>query len=476
MRSMKGAKVVQSFAQGRVFRKDKWFEQTGYIPHPGQKTVHYNSTRHRVMSNGRRFGKSLCAGKEVECAAFIRNYLGDPLRGWIIGPNYGDAEKEFRVIYNTFKALGIDQLSSKFQKNVENGNMKIATNWGFEVECRSAQHPESLVGEGLDFVILAEGGRHLKRTFTEYVRPALSDKRGWSIMSGVPEDVSETNLLYWAYLRGQDKRYSQWQSWQLPSWTNTSVFPGGRQDPEILEAEADLTEDEFRRQYGGEFVLKRGRVMKEWDDEVHIRDLEYNPKWPLFAAIDFGYRNDWVWLFLQLDPMNNRVYVIWEKRWRQTDTEMIAREMALHPLTSNLTAMYVDPAAPDDAAILRRHLGIGTRNNTGGEINPRMRMIRRALKQKPEYLEDGHPEKMPGLMVDRKCTALIWEMREGYRWPETSSTEGKNASEIPMDDNNHGPEALSRFYKGHMEIRDEGSARNFASRMGQMKGMQRRSA
>lgn len=459
--------------KGKVFRKDAWFQQTGYEPHPGQSLVHFDGTRHRVLTNGRRWGKSLFGGKEIECMAFIRNYISQPMRGWIIGPNYGDAEKEFRVVYNTFKALGIDQVSSKFIKNVENGNMRIATNWGFELECRSAQHPESLVGEGLDFVLLAEAGRHTKRTFTEYVRPALSDKRGLSIMSGVPEDVSDTNLLYWGFNRGKDPRYTQWKSWQLPSWTNTAVFPGGRTDPEILEAESDLTDDEFRRQYGGEFVLKRGRVMKEWDDDLHVRDLSFNPNWPLFAAVDYGYRNDWVWLWIQLDPMNNRVYVIGEKRWQQTDTEVIAREMNDHPLMRHCVSIYVDPSSPDDAAILRRHTGVGTRNNTGGEIMPRVRLIRQSLKLKPEHLPDDHPEKLPGLMVDRSCTKLIWEMREGYRWPE-SKGDGKNASEIPLDDNNHGPEALGRFYKGHMESLSESAHR--ISRQGSIRKMRRRAA
>jgi len=41
-------------------------------------------------------------------------------------------------------------------------------------------------------------------------------------------------------------------------------------------------------------------------------------------------------------------------------------------------------------------------------------------------------------------------MREGYRWPETRS-EVRNDSEIPLDKDNHGPEALGRFFKGHME-------------------------
>lgn len=457
--------------KGPTFRKDKWFEQTDYVPHPGQKLVHYDSHRHRVLSNGRRWGKSFFGAKEIEGFAFVKNYLGEPMRGWIVGPNYNDAEKEFRIIYNTFKKLGIDNISHKFLNNSENGNMRIATNWGFDLECKSAQKPESLVGEGLDFVLLAEAGRHKRHTFTEYIRPALSDKRGLSIMSGVPEDANESNLLYWGYLRGMDPNYPTWKSWQLPSWTNTHVFPGGRNDPEILEAEGDLTEDEFNRQYGGQFVLKRGRVMKEWDDQVHIGDLQYNPDWPLYAAVDFGYTNDWVWLWIQVDPLDKRVYVIQEQRFRMRDTDDITRNVILHnPLLSKLLVVYPDPSSPDDAAIIKRNLSVAIGNNTGGEIKTRLQLIRQSLKLKPDHLPDDHPEKLPGLIVDRSCTKLIWEMREGYRWPEGGG-DAKNASEIPQDVDNHGPEALGRFYKGHME----NIMGTRIIRQGSVKGMRRRS-
>jgi hypothetical protein len=436
--------------EGQVFAKDKWFESTGYEPHDGQKIIHYNSTRHRVLCNGRRWGKTLLGGKEVETAAFIRNWLGQPMRGWIIGPEYPDCEKEFRVVYNTFKSLGIDQVSSKFLNNTENGNMHITTKWGFDLECRSARHPESLVGEGLDFVLMVEAGRHKRRMFGDYVRPALSDKRGWSLMSGVPEEASESSLLYWAYNRGKDPTKTQWQSWRMPSWTNNVMFPGGRYDPEIVEAADDLTEDEFARQYEGKFVQKIGRVMKEWDDDKHVGDFIYRPDWPLFAAVEFGYTNDWVWLWIQIDQYNN-VYVIGEHRFRLRDTEEIARvEFKDHPLTQKCLAIYCDPAGPDDANILNRTLGVPTRLNTGGEIKQRLALIRSGLKLRPEHLEYDDPAKQPALFVDRRCGSLIWEMREGYRWPERNN-ENRNDSELPLDKDNHGPEALGRFYKGHME-------------------------
>lgn len=438
-----------SLPQGKVLRKDIYFAQTGYFPHSGQKVVHYNPIRHRVLVNGRRWGKTLCGGKEVEAMAFVKNFLGEAARGWIIGPEYTDAEKEFRVVYDSFKKIGIDTLSTKFLSNVENGNMHIKTRWGFDLECRSAKHPESLTGEGLDFVLLAEAGRHKRRMWGDYVRPALSDKRGWSFMSGVPEGATDNSLLYSMFQRGQDKSKRTWWSIRMPSWTNTVAFPGGRNDPEILEAEDDLTEDEFSRQYKAQFVDRVGRVMKEWDDDDHLVDISYNRKWPLYAAVDYGYTNDWVWLWIQVDEFNN-VYVIGEIRWQLKDTEEIAREMVNHPLMSQLLMIYGPPAEPDDNNVLKRVLSKVVRANTGGEIKTRDGLVRSALKLRPSHLPDGHPEKKPQLVVDRSCTKLAWEMRTGYRWPENKS-EVKSDSETPMDKDNHGPEALGRFYKGHME-------------------------
>lgn len=443
--------------QGGVLRKDLYFEQTGYTPHPGQVHVHFDNHRHRVLSNGRRWGKTFLGGKEVEPTAFLRNRRGEPQHGWIIGPNYADCEKEFRIVFNTFKSLGIESVSSKFVNNKDSGNMTIVTNWGFTLECRSAAHPESLVGEGLDFVLMVEAGRLHRSTFTEYVRPALSDKRGWSLTTGVPELATDTALLYWAFKRGLEWQTKPWRSWRMPSWTNTVVFPGGRKDPEILEAEEDLTEDEFRRQYGGEFVDRVGRVMAEWDDTIHLKRIKYNPDWPLYGAVDYGYTNFFVWLWIQVDPFDN-VYVIGEHYVKQMDTERIAKEVLKpHPWMSACVAFYAPPAEPDETNTLMRHLKLPARTNTGGELKTRLSMIRTRLKVRPE-------EKQAQIVFDRdRCTHLAWEMREGYRWP-VHKNEQKNESEVPLDKDNHGPEALGRFIHGYFTTQGRSERRNRQSR------------
>jgi hypothetical protein len=66
--------------------------------------------------------------------AFVKNFLGQPQWGWIVGPEYSDCEKEFRVIYDSLKKLGVDSVSSKFTNNTDNGNMHIKTNWGFDLQ------------------------------------------------------------------------------------------------------------------------------------------------------------------------------------------------------------------------------------------------------------------------------------------------------------------------------------------------------
>jgi hypothetical protein len=430
-----------------VLTKDGYYEATGYRPQAGQAEIHYTPVRFKVVSNGRRWGKTLLGAKEVEPNAFVPCAItGLPQLGWIVGPQYTDAEKEFRIVYNQFRRMGIDKDSIKFINNVDSGSMHIRTSWGFELLGKSAKHPETLVGDGLNFALMVEAGRHRRRTWAQFIRPALSDRRGWAAFTGVPEGKSEHSLLYSLYQRGQSNRFPTWHSWKMPSWTNLIVFPGGRQDPEILEAEEDLTTDEFARQYGAEFTDKTGIVMQEFDDDVHLGDFDYEPSWPLYMAVDYGFTNPFVVLWIQVSPLGE-IRVIDERRWQRIDTDEVADDLMMTQsgFVRACVRMYPDPAEPDDTRTLERKLRIRANMNTGGELKIRLALIRQALKRTHVGIS---PDRKPLLRIDRtKCKELAWEMREGYKWPERRS-EIKSDSENPMDKDNHGVEALGRFMRG----------------------------
>jgi hypothetical protein len=434
--------------------KTRLFEDTfGYSPHAGQRDLHNHRGRFKVVRCGRRWGKTFFGGHEMATRLLTPSPFNSslPSMGWVVGPNYTDAEKEFRIIYDDMRKMGVDKEAIRFVNNADSGSLHIKTAWGSECVGKSAQHPEKLVGEGLDWVLMVEAGRHKRATWGQYIRPALSDRRGETIFSGVPEGKSDNSLLYALYERGQSVRFPNWHSWKRPSWTNDIIFPGGRTDPEILEAEEDLTKDEFDRQYGAEFTDKTGLVMKEYDDDIHLGDFDYEPGWPLYMAVDFGFTNPFVVLFIQVGPWGD-IRVIREFRRQQLDTVEVCSDLRLeYPgMIRVAQTIFPDPAEPDDTRTMVRELRIPANKNTGGELKTRLSLIRRALKINNQHLPIGDPERRPTLMIDRThCQTLAWEMREGYKWPEHRSEQQRSDSENPMDKDNHGTEALGRFFRGY---------------------------
>ena len=434
----------------KALTKSGYFESIGYGPHAGQREVHFTRARFKTVRCGRRWGKTFFGAHEAEPNIFVPCPItGEPQIGWVVGPNYTDAEKEFRIIYDTLRRLGVDKDALRFVNNSDSGAMHIKTSWGAEIIGKSAQYPEKLVGEGLNWVLMVEAGMHRRRTW-QSIRPALSDRRGWAAFTGVPEGPSEDSLLYAFYERGQSSRFQTWRSWKMPSWTNDIIFPLGRKDPEILEAEADLTEAEFKRQYEAEFTDQSGIVMKEYSDDVHLGDFDYEPSWSTYMAVDYGFTNPFVVLFIQVGPFGD-IRVIREFRRQELDTEEVCNDlmMELPGLVRVTERLYPDPAEPDDTRTMQRKLRVPVNKNTGGELRTRLSLIRRSLKVRNGHLPDGDPERRPTLMIDRTyCKELAWEMREGYKWPKTKS-EARSNNENPMDKDNHGVEALGRFMRGY---------------------------
>lgn len=292
-------------------------------PHVGQLVVAENPCRHKVLAAGRRFGKSYMGGAdkllpEVFFTRPIANQLlldGKKRVFWIVGPNFSDSEKEFRVIWNYLKKLEIPMNKPSYN-NPETGDM-IITLWdgAMQIIAKSAQNPERLVGEGLSGVILSEAAKLKENIWPKYIRPTLADFNGWSFASSTPEGK---NWFYELWRNGQDPNNEAWASWRMPAWinnyvykhptneehvhkllelsrqTNESVFKLAKKhefqiDPEILDSINELTPEAFLQEIAADFTQFVGRVFKEFDEEKHVTDLEFNPGWQTFAAVDYGY-------------------------------------------------------------------------------------------------------------------------------------------------------------------------------------------
>ena len=101
-------------------------------------------------------------------------------------------------------------------------------------------------------------------------------------------------------------------------------------------------------------------------------------------------------------------------------------------------------------AFSRRSSRLASQRGTGGDLDTRLRAIRQALKVRNGHLPEGHPERLPRLLIARRCTNTIREMND-YRYPSTGSESAASrpAPEKPLKKDDHTPEALGRFFAGH---------------------------
>lgn len=442
--------------------KERVWEQIGYEPHAGQRAVHVSPARHKAVSAGRRFGKSIIGGHELIPEALKTYTMLDELKAtgkrrefWIVGPEYTDSEKEFRVFYAVCERLGLPFDKPGTYYNAESGDMVVSL-WGgkFIVHGKSAKYPATLVGEGLAGVILAEAAKLKSVVWTKYLRPTLADTRGWSLHTSTPEGK---NWFYDLWRRGQDPAYPDWESWRMPSWANLRIFPEGRKDPEILDMAADMTPERFNQEIGALFTEFVGRVFPNFEEELHVTSLQYNPTLPTYLATDYGWTNPMVALVIQVDVWEN-VYVIGEKRYIHTDINDVSKDLLTwrNGLAAQATELYPDPEAPGDSSILANALKTRIITGTGGELKWRLELIRQHLKPQPEHAPEE--ERVPKLLIDRSCIELIREMQD-YRYPETNEERNKEAPENPMKKDDHGPEALGRFFRGKFGGPTQGNRR-----------------
>lgn len=477
---------------------DVWdvYDKLAWEPHPCQEEVVSSGARNRVVAAGRRFGKSDIGGHELVPEALFTYNLRSSLaldgkrrEFWVVGPEYSDSEKEFRVVYNSLKRLEVPFDKPGTYNDPLGGNMHISLWDGtFQINAKSAKHPETLVGEGLHGVILSEAAKLKESVWNKYLRPTLADYDGWSLMTSTPEGK---NWFYQRWLVGQDPKRPDWASWKFPAWMNHYVYKtetssldvrrlqyllandrhrlglfaliekhGLVIDDEIASSIGDLTEEAFNQEMAADFTEFVGRVFKDFDEELHVKDLEWHKDWDTVAAVDYGFTNPNVWLLIQIGPWG-QIHVYDELHEPGLTAAEFAREVQTRGLApSNLRTFFPDPASPGDTRQVEQILKVRATHGNGGELKHRLDSIRKALKRIPELAVDDNPDKKPQLLFNRGCLKTIQEMLD-YRYPMSANERDrdKNSAELPMKKDDHAPEALGRFFKGYFGTLDQQAAR-----------------
>ena len=236
-----------------------------------QTTIADDPSRFRVLVAGRRFGKTHLSIREL--ARFAR-YPNKKVA--YIAPSYRQAKQ---TIWSELKERLIEL---RWVKKINESDLSIQLVNGSQIMLRSADNYDSMRGLGLDFVVFDEFADIAPQTWTEVVRPALSDRKGHGLFIGTPKG---RNWAYDLYNQGQDAGFTDWSSYQY-----TTIEGGQVDDDEIEAARNDLDERTFQQEYEAQFVNYAGVIYYNFDRSLVFQqpDPEVQHNEVLHIGMDFN--------------------------------------------------------------------------------------------------------------------------------------------------------------------------------------------
>jgi phage terminase large subunit len=228
-----------------------------YKPRPLQREVHKSLKRFNVLVCHRRFGKSVLAINELILHA-------------VNNPNHKLAY--IAPTYRQGKAIAWDYLKQYTKPLMYFGGDKNETElridlWnGSKIQIYGADNNDSLRGLGFHGVIMDEYAIMAPRTWTEIVRPAISDTLGWVIFIGTPMGHNQFWEVYDYALRGHKDWFGK-----LYRASETGVIP----DDELKQAASIMTEEQYNQEFECSFTAAvsgsyYGKLMTKADNENRI--------------------------------------------------------------------------------------------------------------------------------------------------------------------------------------------------------------
>jgi hypothetical protein len=212
----------------------------GYQPHPTQLAIHRSTAKRRVVACGTRFGKSTAAAMEA-VAALLEPH--DSKLGWLVGPQYDATDRIFQRVVRLITA----HFHARIRIYSPREHRIVVTNLAggvSELKAKSADRPDGLLGEALDFLIVDEAASVRDDVWAQYLSPRLIDRRGWSLVISTPRGQGWFQREF-----NRAKRDPDYECWRAATSENPHI------DPATIEAErARLSADTFAAQYEAKFT------------------------------------------------------------------------------------------------------------------------------------------------------------------------------------------------------------------------------
>lgn len=247
--------------------------ELSWTPHDAQREVLRSSARYRIISAGRRFGKT-----EMSVAEVFREAIEHPgTTAWWAAPTYSHTE----VAWETFDEM-VPNLLIADRKRTHPRQLQFVND--SRISFRSTEHRDNLRGPGLDALVLDEAAFIAPDVWSEVLRPTLADTGGWALFVSTPNGE---NWFHDLYQQGQspDPEFEAYESWQFPTTANPHV-----PETEVAAAKREHPEHVFRQEWRAEFTENSGGVFSDVRgkcvEEYEWREYEGDP--PFTLGVDLA--------------------------------------------------------------------------------------------------------------------------------------------------------------------------------------------
>ena len=235
-----------------------------YVPtlpplHKGQLEVAKSDARWKILCAGRRFGKTRL-GVQMCMEVALRGG-----RAWWVAPTFSIARVGWRDIAASAKSF-----PKEIEPKVSLANMQIDLANGGSIAVRSADNPQRLRGEGLDFLVMDEAAFVKPEVWQEVLRPTLTERKGSALFISTP--IGRDNWFFDLWETAEDAE--NWQRFRFATTDNPRI------DPEEVEAaRTEVGSIVFAQEYLAEFVdAGQGMLKPEWLHYFNVPDTAGNVK------------------------------------------------------------------------------------------------------------------------------------------------------------------------------------------------------
>ncbi len=444
--------------------RDKIWAQLGYVPSAAQLVAHDSKCRVKICGGGEGSGKSLSAEKEllkwlIDFAA-KNSVVREDGKGrdvktqglwWLVGPTYDLCKPEFAYLLDDLHALGVKCRDA----TPKTGPWSVTLPFG-RVDSKSTEDATKIAGWRPNGILVCEAAQLEHYAWLKvFGRAGQHNAPIWA--SGTFEPMASRGGAWYSRL------WEEWQvgdeshkSFSLPTWSNTFIYPEGRNDPRLKEIEMQYPADLFMERFGGVPCKPSTLVFKEFDSRKHVVRMEMHEKFDLRynevgdlecidlpwdadveITVDPGYAGAYAVLALMV--IDGIVYVFDEVYKHGWTAPQVIDECMGRSWWPRVKRGVIDVAGATHQG-MESHEEIWASLAKVG-LSSQLVKIAGGIERHRSFLASG-PDNRVKLYYSPRCEQSIKEYGE-YKYRTTK--EDRPISELPLDANNHAAKCLAYF-------------------------------